>query len=101
MSQRITREEAARRIFSGEWDHMTALEVRMNFTIDDRVERLETALRDVAEKQRAALQVFVRHGIKFEDIGHDPTNWQHIAFSLYTDLCELAGVAERALDGEG
>jgi hypothetical protein len=29
--------------------------------------------------------------------GNDPKNWQHVAFSAYTDLCEAESIARAAL----
>lgn len=58
---------------------------------------LRDALRAVAKFQADELAVFRSHGIRFEDIGVDPKNWQHIAFSLYSDLCEVETIARNAL----
>jgi len=60
------------------------------------------ALEAIAALQPARLDKLRAAGVVFDDIGRDPGNWQHVAFSLYTDLCEVdsyarAGLAE--LDG--
>ena len=37
------------------------------------------------------------NGFVFTDIGKEPGNWQHLAFSVYTDLCEADTIARAAL----
>ncbi len=55
------------------------------------------ALEVIATKQRAALQTIQDNGFVFESIGREPGNWEHLAFSLYTDLCEVDAIARAAL----
>jgi lactam utilization protein B len=55
------------------------------------------ALRKIAELQPEMLETLRSHGVVFNDIGTDPQNWQHIAFSIYTTLCEADMIARRAL----
>jgi hypothetical protein len=46
------------------------------------------ALEAVGAIQPQTLLWIRHHGIVFGDIGTDPENWQHVAFSIYSDLCE-------------
>lgn len=55
------------------------------------------ALEVIAARQPATLDKLRSHGVVFTDIGADPSNWQHVAFSLYTDLCEVDAYARAAL----
>src|SRR5262245_14222729 len=61
--------------------------------------RLREALEWIAEQQPNTLKTLGKHGIVFDEIGADPKNWQHVAFSIYTDLCEIDSVARTALTG--
>lgn len=65
-----------------------------------RAERddLRDALEQIAEQQPVVLAYIERNGFVFEDIGREPGNWQHLAFSIYTDLCQVDSVARSALD---
>lgn len=75
--------------------------------IDCAVARIEAAearertLRDALERvqgqQPAALAMIQSHGFVFDDIGREPGNWQHLAFTIYTDLCEVDSIARAAL----
>ena len=62
--------------------------------------RLRTALEEIEAKQPAAIETLREHGIVFTAIGNDPKNWQHVAFTFYTDVAELSDTARRALAGE-
>lgn len=55
------------------------------------------AAREAEKVRQRAVAVFRSHGIVFEDIGTDPKNWQHVAFSVYTDLCEVSDTTRDAL----
>jgi hypothetical protein len=60
---------------------------------------LLAALERIAEQQPKTLGSFRKHGIVFDGpLGNDPKNWQHVAFSIYTDLCEVDHWARSALD---
>lgn len=48
--------------------------------------------------QPEALAMIQRNGFVFEDIGCEPGNWQHLAFTLYTTLCEAEWVARTTLE---
>lgn len=56
------------------------------------------ALEAIAEIQPATLDKLRRHGVVFDDIGADPTNWQHVAFTIYTDLCQADSIARSAIE---
>ncbi len=66
-----------------------------------RLEAIEAAVTEAATKQQKTLGWIRAHGIVFDGpLGTDPTNWQHIAFSIYSDLCEMDAILRAAL-GEG
>ena len=58
---------------------------------------LRDALKRIAEQQPKTLAMFESNGFVFDSIGREPGNWQHLAFSLYTDICETDGIANAAL----
>jgi hypothetical protein len=58
---------------------------------------LETALRKIAEQQQKTLFTIQSNGFVFDSIGAEPGNWQHLAFTIYTDLCEIDSIARAAL----
>jgi hypothetical protein len=55
-------------------------------------------LQHIAEAQPTALKIIEENGFVFEDIGKEPGNWQHLAFTLYTEICEIDLSVRRALD---
>ena len=57
----------------------------------------QRALEVIATKQRESLQMIQRNGFVFDDIGAEPGNWQHLAFTLYTTVCEVDAIARAAL----
>jgi len=64
-----------------------------------REQTLRRALEEVAEAQPATLENLRSNGVVFDGpLGNDPKNWQHVAFSIYTDLCEVDSIARAALD---
>jgi hypothetical protein len=52
---------------------------------DEALKALEWA----AGRQRHALRIIEENGFIFDDIGNEPGNWQHLAFTLYSELCEI------------
>lgn len=60
------------------------------------------ALARIAEQQPRTLEKLRAHGVVFDGpLGADPKNFQHVAFSIYTDLCEVDSIARTALaDGK-
>ncbi len=62
--------------------------------IEEAVEALEL----IAEQQQKTLAMLRSNGIVFDSIGREPGNWQHVAFTIYTDLCEIDSVARNALE---
>ena len=40
-------------------------------------------------KQQEALAIIRNNGFVFDDIGSEPGNWKHLAFTLYTLICEV------------
>ena len=63
-------------------------------------DRLREALEAVAAQQPKTLAMIEANGFVFTDIGKEPGNWQHLAFSVYTDLCEVDTIARAALGEE-
>jgi hypothetical protein len=62
------------------------------------IDRYEGTLRQIAETQQKALKVIESNGFVFDGpLGAEPGNWQHLAFSLYTDICEVDVWARNAL----
>lgn len=61
-------------------------------------ERYRSALEMIGAKQQETLETLRSNGVVFDAIGNDPTNWQHVAFTIYTDLCEMDTWAHQALD---
>jgi hypothetical protein len=59
---------------------------------------LLAALERIAEQQQKTLATIQRNGFVFDDIGAEPGNWQHLAFSIYIDICEVDTIARAALE---
>ena len=55
------------------------------------------SLEAIAAQQPKTLEMIRHNGFVFDDIGREPGNWQHLAFSVYTDLCEVDSIARAAL----
>jgi hypothetical protein len=70
-------------------------------TAEAALAEARAALRAVAVKQPEMLAVIEHNGFVFEDIGREPGNWQHLAFTLYTALCELESIASATLAAAG
>jgi arylsulfatase A-like enzyme len=58
---------------------------------------LREALERIAEQQQKTLAVIKDNGFVFDSIGNEPRNWQHLAFTIYNDLCEVDMIARAAL----
>lgn len=64
-----------------------------------RAAAAETALRKIAAQQQKTLGWLEANGVVFDGpLGTDPSNWQHVAFSIYADLCEMDTWAWQGLD---
>jgi hypothetical protein len=59
---------------------------------------MREALEQVAALQGEALKLIRNNGFVFTDIGTERGNWQHLAFTLYCEICEIDVVARNALD---
>ena len=82
-------------------EHETAINwYRMYEAEKRRVAQLETALREIADQQPKTLEMIRANGFVFDSIGAEPGNWQHLAFTIYTDLCEVDTLARAALEGD-
>lgn len=62
------------------------------------VPALVEALSKIAEQQPKVLAYIEANGFVFDDIGKEPGNWKHLAFSIYSDLCEVDTWARAALE---
>ena len=63
-----------------------------------RCEQAIDALREIEPQQQRILEWFRGEGIIFDTApGGDPKSWQHIAFTIYTALCEVDSAARAAL----
>ena len=60
---------------------------------------LKEALIKIGTQQQRTLGWLTQNKIVFDSLGNDPSNWQHVAFSIYNDLCEVdAWAKERSRD---
>lgn len=60
----------------------------------DTIDALET----IAALQPEALRIIRDNGFVFESaLGKEPGNWEHLAFSFYTSLCEAESIASPLL----
>jgi hypothetical protein len=66
--------------------------------LHERIRELRAALERIAEQQPKTLAMIEGNGFIFESIGREPGNWQHLAFSIYSDLCEVDLIARSALE---
>lgn len=68
------------------------------FLVRGQLREAEEALTQIGAQQQETLAMIESNGFVFDDIGAEPGNWQHLAFSIYTDLCRVDTVAHQALD---
>lgn len=95
---RLRLPEAQREQFDGicEWE-----DELLTFCTDmaTRADRMRDALERIAAQQRKTLGWLQENGVVFDGpLGADPTNFEHVAFSIYTDLCEVDLWARQALE---
>lgn len=90
--------EAQQQVAEVAWTHHADewLAHRFHEVADER-DRLRDALDKIAAQQPKTLETLRKHGIVFDALGADPKNWQHVAFSIYNDLCEVDLIARAAL----
>jgi len=63
--------------------------------------QLRAALEQIAEQQPKTIDWLRANGIIFDGpLGTDPDNWENVAFSIYSDLCETDAIARAAIAGE-
>jgi hypothetical protein len=60
-------------------------------------DRYRNALERIKAQQPETLETIRRNGFVFDSIGHEPGNWQHLAFTIYNDLCSVDSIACDAL----
>jgi hypothetical protein len=56
------------------------------------------ALLKIQAVQPEVLEMIETNGFVFDSIGKEPGNWQHLAFTLYTHICEIETIARQALE---
>jgi hypothetical protein len=56
------------------------------------------ALIQIQAVQPEVLKMIKDNGFVFTDIGKEPGNWQHLAFTLYTHICEIETIARQTLE---
>lgn len=63
-------------------------------------EMIRETLELAAAKQPEALAIIQQNGFVFEreNLGNEPGNWSHLAFTLYTMLCEIENAARQTLE---
>jgi hypothetical protein len=76
------------------WGGSVTAEARSALAV---LEARAAALERIAAQQPKTLAMIKRNGFVFDSIGQEPGNWQHLAFSIYTDLCEVDLIARAAL----
>lgn len=67
-------------------------------TSEEKLLVMQAALELIAEQQQNTLEMIASNGFVFDSIGNEPGNWQHLAFTIYNDLCRVDMVARSALD---
>jgi hypothetical protein len=61
-------------------------------------DQLQETLECLRDEQPKALRIIEENGFSFDSIGKEPGNWQHLAFTLYLQLCEIDAKIHGALD---
>lgn len=101
VSQRIAeiqfRAEAAEKERDGALDWNNERVIARAVNAEGEVARLTADLEAIAAQQPKTLAMIRANGFVFDSIGKEPGNWQHLAFSIYTDLCEVDTIARAAL----
>lgn len=83
---------------SGEMDVLMVEDPEGHLRPTSAVEdELWAALELIGAQQQKTLKVIESNGFVFDNIGNEPGNWQHLAFTIYTDLCEIDTIAKAAL----
>jgi hypothetical protein len=63
-----------------------------------KLSEFKQALEEIAKAQPRTLRWLELNGIVFTGpLGTDPSDWQQVAFSIYSDLCEVDTIARMAL----
>ena len=100
---RCEKAEAERDQYRREWEAYARQALRAEARAEDAEAenaRLRQTLVKISEAQLRTLRMIESNGFVFTDIGREPGNWQHLAFSIYADLCEVDALARAALDEE-
>ena len=66
--------------------------------LEGKIAQMEAGLRLIADQQTKTINWIQANGIVFDGpLGTDPSNWEHVAFSIYNDLCQVDCWAHEAL----
>jgi hypothetical protein len=67
--------------------------------LEAELEAARLALKQIKLIQPLTLKMLREHGVVFDGpLGADPKNFQHVAFSIYSNLCEMDSIARAAFD---
>ena len=72
---------------------------RLQGVTQAKLERARSALQYIGEMQPKVLAMIQANGFVWDDrdsIGNEPGNWQHLAFTLYSTICEIDSIAHAA-----
>jgi hypothetical protein len=58
---------------------------------------MREALEEIAQMQKRALKICEDNGFVFDSLGREPGNWQHLAFTFYSMICEIDVIARSAI----
>jgi len=67
----------------------------------DDFELVMSALRAIRDLQPELLEKLRRNNVVFTDIGNDPSNWQHVANTIYSYVVQADTIAGAALNEIG
>ena len=80
------------------WEDTAAMLAERLATLSVQLRELKAAMIVVAQQQERTIGWLRENGIVFDGpLGRDPKNWQHVAFSLYNDICRVDNVARSVL----
>ena len=67
-----------------------------------RIAELELAIKDIQEFQPKAIQMLRNNGfvLRGDGSGHTAAEWEKLAFTLYSDLCEINHICREVLEEE-
>ena len=96
--ERHAREIIRTRPTEDRWAATAEIAARDCLALLVREQQTREALEAIEPKQRETLAMLKRNGFVFTHIGNEPGNWQHLAFTLYTEICEIDTIVRSVLD---